>query len=166
MLNIEDIKEAAKTKLTGYTDKEIECFVQGVLYMAGHLPQKRSEEWYQEQARRKKEGEERSGALCEHFKQVTGLGAAVENLNKRKPVAEHVDDALGIVFKGIMEDAEYRKTMLDMMGAEDKAVSQEIILHVKESCKAFNKTHETQLVFEQIEENDGKWTLAWDEPLK
>lgn len=166
MKTIDEIKQAAKTKLVGYTDREIECFVQGCLYMTGHLPQRRSEEWYRQQQLRKKEGEERSEALSEYFKQVTGLGSAVENLNKGKSVAECIDEALAVVFRGIMENPEYRATMLHLIGAEEESVSQELVLHIKESCKAFNRTHETQLVFERLEENDGKWTLAWDEPLK
>lgn len=33
MQTIEDLKNAAKTKLDGYTDREVECFVKGALYM-------------------------------------------------------------------------------------------------------------------------------------
>ena len=165
MQNIDNIKEAAKTKLVGYTEKEIECFVQGAMYMAGHLPQKRSEEWYKEQAQRKKEGEERAEAVCEHFKQVTGLGQAVENLKNSKPGTEYVDDALGVVFKAIMDNPEYRATMLNLIGAVDKSVITELINHIRMSCTAFNKMHKTQLSFTQLEENEGRWTLAWDEPL-
>ena len=166
MKSIQEIKEAAKTKLVGYTEKEIECFVHGAMFMAGNLPQRRSEEWYQKREEEKAQAIERSEAVCEHFKQVTGLGAAIENMKNRKPVTEYVDNALGVVFKAMMDNPEYRAAMLDMMGAEDKSVSAEIINHVQMTCAAFNETHETQLSFTQLEENDGRWTLSWDEPLK
>ena len=165
MQNIDNIKEAAKTKLVGYTEKELECFVQGAMYMAGHLPQKRSDEWYEEQARRKQEGAERADSICEYFKDVTGLGKAVEKMKSHKSVNECVDDALAVVFGNIIENPAYRMTMLNMLGAVDKAAVAEMIRDIQTTCKAFNERHETQLSFTQLEENEGRWTLAWDEPL-
>ena len=44
MKAIQEIREAAKTKLVGYTEKEIESFVQGAMFMAGNLSEKRSAE--------------------------------------------------------------------------------------------------------------------------
>lgn len=166
MQNIDNLKEAAKTKLVGYTEKEVECFVQGAMYMAGHLPQKRSDEWYKEQTKRKQEGAERADGVCEHFKEVTGLGKAVENLKAHKSVNECVDDALAVVFRNILENPAYRTTMLDLLGAVDKVAVTEMIRNVQLTCKKFNESHETQLSFTQLEENEGRWTLAWDEPLK
>lgn len=166
MQNIDNIKEAGKTKLVGYNERELECFVQGAMYMAGHLPQKRSDEWYEEQARRKQEGTERAESLSEHFKDVTGLGKAVENLKSRKAVNECVDDALAVVFKNILDNPAYRATMLELLGAVDKAAMIEMIQDIQMTCKAFNERHDTQLSFTQLEENEGRWTLAWDEPLK
>ena len=40
-------QRSSEAKLVGYTEKEIESFVQGAMFMAGNLPEKRSAEWYQ-----------------------------------------------------------------------------------------------------------------------
>lgn len=165
MKTLQEIKDAAKQKLVGYNEKEIECFVQGAMFMAGNLPQRRSDEWYEQQAQRKAEGMERSEAVCEHFKHVTGLGAAVENIKNREPVTRHINDALAVVFKNILKNPGYRAVMLDMMDAEDKSVSREILHALAVGIKAFNECHKTQLNFMREEENNNEWTLSWDEPL-
>lgn len=165
MKTVEEIREAAKTKLVGYTEKEIESFVQGAMFMAGYLPQRRSEEWYQKRDEERTFAKERSGAVCEHFKQITGLGTAIENIKNRKPVTEYVDNALAVIFKAIMDNQEYRTIMLDMMGAEDKSVSEDIIKTVQTGCKTFNTSHEIQLGFERFDENEGHWTFFWDEKI-
>ena len=108
---------------------------------------------------------ERSEAVCEHFKHVTGLGAAVENIKNREPVTRHINDALAVVFKNILENPGYRAVMLDMMDAEDKSVSREILHALAVGIKAFNECHKTQLNFMREEENNNEWTFSWDEPL-
>lgn len=166
MQTIEDLKNAAKTKLDGYTDREVECFIKGALYMAGNLPQKRSEEWYRQQAEKKAEGISRSDEVCNLFQQVTGLKEAVDAINNIKQASEVIDRAYTVLFENLQDDPEFRATMLDMLGAEDKSVSSEIIDAVKRGCRGFNERHnDIVLDFRRLEENDGQWTLIWDEAL-
>ena len=165
MKTIEEIREAAKKKLVGYTDKEKESFVQGAMFMAGELPQKRSEEWYQQQAAKKAEGAARSEAVCEYFKEVTGLGAAVDAMKGRSAESQAVDRAFQIFAEGLRDNPEYRQQFLDSLGARDMAMSYEILLAIKQGCRAFNERHDIQLGFYPDEENGGRWTFYWDEPV-
>jgi len=165
MQTIEELREAAKNKLTGYTEKEIECFVQGAMYMAGNLPQKRSEEWYRQQAERKAENASKADAVCELFKEVTGLGAAVENLKSRQSVSDMTDRVLTTFFSGLENNPEYREKFLKAISAEDMGFSREIIRTIHDGFRAFNERHDIQLNFLPEEENEGRWTFSWDEPL-
>lgn len=164
-MDIEELKEAAKKKLVGYNEKEIECFVQGAMFMTSHLPQTRSEEWYQKRAEEKQAAKERSGEVCKLFQKATGLKKAVDNLSNIKSEGEVVNHAFEVLFSNMMDNPQFRTVMLDMLGAEDKSVSQDIIEHLQVSCKEFNRTHETQINFTKLEEYGGKWTLTWDEPM-
>lgn len=167
MQTIEDLKNAAKVKLDGYTDREVECFVKGALYMAGNLSQKRSEEWYRQQAERKAEGIERADEVCKLFQEATGLKRAVDSINNIKIESEVIDRAYKVLFENMLDNPEFRATMLEMLGAEDKSVSNGIIEAVKRGCKGFNELHnDIVLDFRRLKENNGEWTLMWDEALK
>lgn len=166
MKDIEQIREAAKKKLVGYTEKEIDSFVAGAMYMAGHLPQRRSEEWYEQQAKRKAEGIERSDEVCKFFQDATGLKAAVENIKNLKSEKEIIEHAFAILFENMAANPTFRKQMLDLMDAEEKSVSREIIDAVKTGIAAFNERHEDIILdFRKMEENDGRWTMSWEETI-
>ena len=165
MKTIEEIREAAKIKLVGYTEKEIESFVQGAMFMAGQLPQRRSEEWYEQRDRQKAEAAAKADAVCKSFQDVTGLKKAVDNIRNAKTEAEVIDHAFAVFFDNMIANPEYRALMLDKLEAEDKKVRAELITNIRLACKEFNKTHETQLDFEQLEDNEGQWTLMWSDPL-
>ena len=165
MMNLEELKEAAKNKLDGYTEKEIECFVQGAMFMAGHLPQKHDEEWYRKRAEEKQAAAERSDAICKFFQDTTGLKSAVDAIRSTRTEGEVINHAFEVLFSNMMDNPQFRAVMLDMLGAEDKSVSREIIEHLQMSCRAFNRNHVTQLEFSQLEENNDRWTLTWDEPV-
>ena len=82
MQTIDDIKQAARTKLVGYTDKEIECFVQGAMYMVGNLPQRRSEEWYQQQADKKVQAA--MDLYCDYIKSRYGILQTEQELDMER----------------------------------------------------------------------------------
>ena len=167
MQTLEELKKAAKTKLVGYTDREIECFVQGATYMAGQLPQRKSEEWYRQQAERKAKNIERSDAVRELFKDVSGLGTAVDNLKNRDKYEESTNHILEVIFKNILCNPDYRKQMLELLQAEDLSVSSEMYDAIKIGIQGFNKNHtDIQLDFARNEDNDGRWTFSWDELIK
>lgn len=163
MQTVDELKEAAKTKLVGYTEKEIECFIQGAMYMAGNLPQKKSDEWYQQQAIKKAEAAERAEETCRFLGKVSGLKAAVDAINGMKTEGEVIERAFTILFENMMDNSEYRAKILDMLEAEDKSVSGEILDAIKIGCKAFNQRHDIKLNFAREEENENQWTFSWIE---
>lgn len=165
MKTIEDIREAAKTKLVGYTEKEIESFVQGAMFMAGQLPQKRSEEWYRQRDERNALAAERADAVCDGLKEVSGLKKALDNIRSTKTEAEVVEHTLKVFLDNMIVNPEYRAIMLDKLEAEEKMVSSRIIKAVMDGCAAFNETHNIKLGFRQLEENNNGWTLFWEEEI-
>lgn len=166
MQTIEELREAARNKLTGYTEREIDCFVQGGMYMMGNMPQKRSEEWYEQQARKKEENVRRSEDVCRLFQKATGLKEAVDAIQNIKTEEEVVTHAFTVLFENVNTNPEFRKQVLDLMDAEEKSVSREIIGAVKTGMNAFNERHsDIVLDFRREEENNGLWTFVWDEAL-
>lgn len=165
MKDIELLHEAAKAKLTGYTEKEIDCFIQGEMYMAGNLPQPRSEEWYARQAERKAEGAARADAVCEIFKDVTGLGAAVDNIKAGADAGSMTDRMLNVLMTAIIGNPQYRAQFLQAVDAEEAGLSREIIQAIRIGISSFNEKYDIQLDFRQLEENEGRWTFFWCVPL-
>lgn len=163
MVNVDDIKKAAQTKLVGFTEKEIECFVQGAMFMVGHLPEKRSDEWYRKRAEEKQAAMESSGRVCKLFQDTTGLKKAVDAISVTKTEGEVINHAFEVLFSNMMNNPQFRAVILNMLDAEEKAVSQEMYEAIKTGCIAFNRTHDTQLSFDRLEENDNNWTLFWEE---
>lgn len=163
MVNVDDIKKAAQTKLVGFTEKEIECFVQGAMFMVGHLPEKRSDEWYRKRAEEKQAAMESSAKVCKLFQDTTGLKKAVDAISVAKTEGEVINHAFEVLFSNMMNNPQFRAVILDMLDAEEKAVSQEMYEAIKTGCIAFNRTHDTQLSFDRLEENDNNWTLFWEE---
>ena len=165
MKTIQEIREAAKTKLVSYTEKEIESFVQGAMFMAGNLPEKRSAEWYQKREEEKQQSLERSEEVCRLFQNATGLKKAVDDIGGRKTEGEVIDRAFGLLFDNIMNNPEYRALMLDKLGAVDKDEHLLVLDAIQAGCRAFNKKHEIQLGFEKMEENNNCWVFFWDEKI-
>lgn len=165
MKTIQEIREAAKTKLVGYTDKEIESFVQGAMFMAGQLPEKRSEEWYQKRTEEKQQNIARSEGVCRLIQDTTGLKKAVDAMKEMKTEGEIIDRAFGLLFDNMMNNPEYRAIMLDKLGAVDKDEYLLVLDTIQAGCRGFNKKHKIQLGFERMEENNNCWVFFWDEKI-
>ena len=165
MKTIQEIREAAKTKLVGYTEKEIESFVQGAMFMAGNLTEKRSAEWYQKREEEKQQSLERSEEVCRLFQNASGLKKAVDAISGMKTEGEVIDRAFGLLFDNIMNNPGYRALMLDKLGAVDKDEHLLVLDAIQTGCRAFNKKHEIQLGFEKMEENDNCRVFFWDEKI-
>ena len=80
-----------------------------------------------------------------------------------KTEGEVINHAFEVLFSNMMNNPQFRAVILNMLDAEEKAVSQEMYEAIKTGCIAFNRTHDTQLSFDRLEENDNNWTLFWEE---
>lgn len=162
---MDNIREVAKKKLVGFTEREIECFIEGYKYLAGHLPQRRSDEWYREQEAKRNHAKLHADENLEYWKKVTGLGDAVEQLKH-----PHREDAvISTAFNTFLDDAaadtQTRKSLLNVIGATDNKDLFEILYAIKIGIQGFNERHTIQLNFQREPENDNHWTFSWDEPL-
>ena len=149
MESIENIREAAKDKLVGFTEREIECFMEGARYIAGHLPQRRSDEWYRQQAEKREQAQLHVYERMKFPHHEDGIiGAAIDNF---------LDDAVA--------DPDTRKKVLNVIEATDNKILAEILCAIKTGIEGFNGCHTTQLNFQREPENGNRWTFSWDDPL-
>lgn len=122
MNRIEKIISDGKELLQGYDAEKLDVFAKGALYGAKNHKDinRRSAEWYEEHNERLEEGKKKSAALCEFFKEVTGLGAAVEQLKNLKPYEEVRDDILRKLLKGFRMYPEERHKFMDILRTMDE----------------------------------------------
>lgn len=162
---MDNIREAAKKKLVGFTEREIDCFIEGAKYMAGHLPQRRSDEWYREQETKRNHAKLHADENLEFWKKVTGLGDAVEQLKRPHRKETIISTAVNVFLDEASADTETRKNLLNVIGATDNKDLSEILYAIKIGIQGFNERHSVQLNFQREPDNDNRWTFSWDEPL-
>ena len=165
MESMDNIRDAAKDKLFGFTEREIECFVKGVKYMAYRLPLRRSDEWLCAEVETCELARFYDDESFDFWKQVTGLNEAVKHI--KFPYRE--DYFISAVFDSFLDDVvshpDTRKKELNDIEATDNKILSEILNAIKTGIEGFNGYHKTQLNFQRGPDNGKRFTFSWEGSL-